>query len=75
MKEEEIIEKLYQESEEFKRLKDEHGELEKKLSEYISKPYLTTEEQIEVENIKKRKLYLKDKMYIMVEKYKRGGLD
>ncbi len=74
MREEEIIEKLYSENEEFRKLKDEHRELEKRLQEYVSKPYLTTSEQVEMENIKKRKLYLKDRMYMMVEKYKRGEL-
>ncbi len=74
MKEDEIIEKLYKESEEFRKLKDEHRMLEKKLESYIKKPYLSPKEQIEVETIKKKKLYLKDKMYMMIEKYKKGKL-
>ncbi len=76
MKDEEIMEKLYKENEEFRRLKDEHSNLEKKLQEFISKPYLTTNEQVEMENIKKKKLYLKDKMYMMIKKYrKEKGLE
>jgi len=61
--------------EEFKKLKMEHAQLESRLEElYSSKRFFTTEEEIEIKGIKRRKLQLKDKMNAIVSKVKKGEL-
>lgn len=39
-----------------------HQMLEKRLRVLLEKPYLTDEEEIEIKNLKKKKLYYKDLM-------------
>lgn len=70
MKEEEIIEALKKESKEFSRLYKEHRDMDSQLLEYNKKTYLTPEEEIEVQRIKKEKLYKKDKIMELIRGYK-----
>jgi uncharacterized protein YdcH (DUF465 family) len=73
MTEQEIIERLMENHEEFKKLKMEHARLESRLEElYSSKRFFTTEKEIEIKGIKRRKLQLKDKMNVIVSKVKKG---
>ena len=65
-----IKEKLISESVEFKRLYDRHQSCEKRLDVLNSHTYLTSDEEREMADIKKRKLNLKDKMQRLIEKYK-----
>jgi hypothetical protein len=43
-------------------LKKQHREIDQKIDVMLSKPYLTTEEQIEVATLKKLKLKMKDEI-------------
>lgn len=71
MKEEEIAEILKRENEEFKRLVEEHRNLDNMLSEIDRKPYLTAEEEIERKRIQKLKLNKKDRMAELIREYKK----
>ncbi len=70
----EIIEKLMSVNEDFRKLKEEHAKLEERLEELQGKKYITTEEEIEIKAIKRRKLELKDKMNEFIVKVKKGEL-
>ncbi|RLE00246.1 MAG: DUF465 domain-containing protein [Aquificota bacterium] len=75
MTEQEIIEKLMETHEEFKKLKAEHARLEARLEEiYSSKRFFSTEEEVEIKSIKRRKLQLKDKMNEIIFMVKKGEL-
>jgi len=61
--------------EEFKKLKAEHAQLEARLEEiYSSKRFFSTEEEVEIKSIKRRKLQLKDKMNEIIFMVKKGEL-
>lgn len=70
MKEEEIIEILKRENEEFRKLYEEHRQLDSLLDELNKRVYLTPEEEIEKKRMQKEKLYKKDKMAEMIRQYK-----
>jgi uncharacterized protein len=53
---------LLQTDEEFHQLAAKHHELDVRLHELTSKPYLSETEQLEQVNLKKQKLQLKDRM-------------
>ncbi|MFN3480567.1 MAG: DUF465 domain-containing protein [Thermodesulfovibrionales bacterium] len=71
MREEEIVEILKRENEEFKRLSEEHRNLDNMLTEIDRKPYLTAEEEIERKRIQKLKLNKKDRMAELIREYKK----
>jgi uncharacterized protein YdcH (DUF465 family) len=71
MKEAEIVEILKGENEEFKRLYQEHRELDNRITEFNKKPHLSTEEEVEKKRIQKEKLYKKDKMAEFIRQYKK----
>ncbi|HOA83782.1 DUF465 domain-containing protein [Thermodesulfovibrio thiophilus] len=73
MKEEDIIEILKRENEEFRKLYEEHRHLDSLLDEMNKKAYLTPEEEIEKKRMQKEKLYKKDKMAEMIRQYKMKG--
>ncbi len=58
----ELIEKLLTENEEFKALREEHVEFERKIEELMKKRPQTSEVHFEIETLKKKKLQGKDKM-------------
>ena len=60
--------------EEFSRLAREHSDHEQQLESLASRPFLTEEERIQEINLKKRKLYLKDQMERMIQKYKKDSV-
>lgn len=72
MKEQEIIEKLKQEDEEFKKLSQEHKSLDEKLVDIDKKRYLNSDEEIERKKLQKQKLIKKDKMAQLVRDYKKN---
>ncbi len=72
MSEEEIIETLKKDNEEFRRLYQEHRQLDSILSELNKKHYLTPEEELEVLRMKKEKLSKKDKIAELIKHFKRG---
>lgn len=71
MREEEIVELLKKENEEFKRLSEEHRNLDSLLTEMDSKRYLTPEEEIERKKLQKLKLLRKDRMAEIIREYKK----
>ncbi len=71
MKENEIIELLKKENEEFRKLSEEHRNLDMLLADIDSKRYLTPDEEMERKKIQKQKLLKKDKMAEMVREYKK----
>ena len=54
----------------FAELAQTHGEYEKRLSELAALHYPSAEEQMEEATLKKKKLYLKDQMEMMLRRYK-----
>ncbi len=60
MKEEEIVEVLKKENAEFKKLTEEHRNLEELLAKIDNKRFLTPEEEVERKTIQKKKLLKKD---------------
>ncbi|HXX56479.1 MAG TPA: DUF465 domain-containing protein [Thermodesulfovibrionales bacterium] len=72
MKDEEIIQLLLKESEEFKKLEQDHKNLKGMLAEIDKKVYLSPEEEMERKKIQKLKLSKKDKMAELVREYKKS---
>jgi uncharacterized protein YdcH (DUF465 family) len=72
LKEQEIVELLKKENEEFKRLSEEHRSLDIFLAEMDNKRYLTQEEEVERKKIQKQKLLKKDRMAEFIRKYKKS---
>ncbi|HHN63829.1 MAG TPA: DUF465 domain-containing protein [Nitrospirae bacterium] len=74
MREQEIMDVLRAENEEFRKLEQEHRALDMKLQQYEGKPYLTAEDEIQIKSIKKQKLARKDRMAELIRQYKRMAL-
>ncbi len=72
MDERELKERLAQEDPEFQLVVEQHRECEKRLEELGLRGFLTDEEEQEEKELKKRKLILKDKMYIMMTRYQKS---
>jgi uncharacterized protein YdcH (DUF465 family) len=71
LKEREIVEFLKKENEEFRRLSEEHRNLDELLVEIDDRKYLTPEEEVERKKIQKQKLLKKDRMAELVREYKK----
>lgn len=61
-KQEELIERLMRENEEFLKAKQAHSQLANQLEELEKKPFLTPQDEMEIKIIKKKKLVFKDQM-------------
>lgn len=72
MKDEEIVEVLKRESEEFRRILLEHKELDNQLQDLGKKAYLTPEEEMEEKRMKKEKLSRKDRIAQLVRDYRKA---
>lgn len=72
MKENDIVEFLRNQNEEFRKLSEEHRNLDGLLSQIDSKRYLSAEEEVERKRIQKQKLLKKDRMAELVRQYKRN---
>lgn len=72
MKEQQIADVLVNENEEFRKLGEEHKNLEEILAEMNNKVYLTSEEEIEKKRIQKLKLVKKDRMAELIREYKKS---
>jgi uncharacterized protein YdcH (DUF465 family) len=72
MDEKELKELLIRENPEFRKLHKQHQLLEKKLVKYGKKSFLTDREKVEEKELKKQKLALKDKMYLMMEELRKS---
>lgn len=67
---EDLIERVKVESEEFRTLYLEHLEIEKKLLEFSKSKYLTPEGDVEKKRLQKIKLSGKDRMAKILKQYK-----
>jgi uncharacterized protein YdcH (DUF465 family) len=72
MKEKELMELLLKRDEVFKKAYKQHKQLEKKLEKLKQKNFLTESEKQEEKEFKKKKLFLKDKMYYLMTEYKKA---
>lgn len=75
MKEEEIVEVLKKDNAEFKKLTEEHRDLEELLARIDSKRFLTPEEEVERKTIQKKKLLKKDKMAALIRNFKKSHMN
>ena len=55
-----------------KRMGYEHQKLEKKLDKFKRKNFLAEEEKLAERELKKKKLFLKDKMYYLMAEYRKS---
>jgi len=65
-----IKEHLLQSSEEFRRLAQKHTNYKEQLEKLLHRGYLSEEEKVEEVKLKKWKLYVKDQMELMIQKYR-----
>lgn len=72
MKEAEIISILRSESEEYRKIEEEHRKLDKDLDEMSKKRYLTSDEEVEKKRMQKQKLQYKDRMAELIREYNRN---
>ncbi len=72
MTDEEIVEALKQQNEEFKKLYTEHKELNLQLDELNKKHYLTPEEEFDRKRMQKEKLQRKDRIAELIREYKKN---
>jgi uncharacterized protein YdcH (DUF465 family) len=69
-KDEKLMQRLWEEDEEFRQLKEEHTWFHRKVEDLDKKPFLTPAERMKREELKKRKLILKDKMEEIMTAYR-----
>jgi uncharacterized protein YdcH (DUF465 family) len=69
-KEEELVERLMRENEEFSKTKQAHVQLAKQLDELEKKPFLSPQDEMEIKILKKKKLALKDQMEKILVKHR-----
>ena len=66
----ELIARYGENDPELKALLDEHIAFEKRLEKFENKPFLTPAEELEMKELKKKKLAGKTRMQAILEKYK-----
>ena len=59
---EELKQRLLQSDDQFRQLATQHHDLDEKIQNLASRPYLSQPEQLEEVTLKKKKLFLKDQM-------------
>ncbi len=69
-KEDELIERLMRENEEFLKAKQAHVQFAGQLEELEKKPFLTPQDEMEVKILKKKKLACKDQMERILMQYR-----
>ncbi len=67
----EITQRLLTTDEEFKKLHEQHQEMEQMLAKFKGRLYLSPSEEAEVKRLKKKKLLRKDEMYRKIFEYKK----
>lgn len=68
----ELRELLMTNSEEYRRLAAEHQSYENQLEQLTHRHHLTDDERLKEITLKKKKLMLKDQMYSIIQKYRKG---
>ncbi len=69
-KDEELIERLMTENEDFLKAKKAHTQLARQLEELEKKPFLTPQDEMEIKILKKKKLAWKDQMEKILIQYR-----
>ena len=69
-----LKDRLLTQSEEYRRLDQQHHEYESQLRSFTDKVVLSDEEQVEEVTLKKKKLQLKDRMEAIARQYREGAL-
>ena len=67
----ELQDQLLKENAEYRRLVAEHQSYDDQLEGLYNKHFLSEEEQLQERTLKKKKLMLKDRMYSMVQQYRK----
>lgn len=75
MTDNEVIERLKKENDEFKKVEEEHRLLDEQIAAIDRKLYLTTDEEMEKRKLQKIKLIKKDRMSEFIRDYKRNHLN
>ncbi len=73
MTREEIIKKLYEEDLKFREWKDKHDELDKDIAKLEKHHPMTHDLELEIEKLKKEKLYYKDLMEQRIQESMKSG--
>ena len=66
---------LIETNQEFRELASRHHTLDHRLHELEAKQYLSNDEQFEEISLKKRKLYIKDRMEVMIRQHRAGAVN
>ena len=72
MDEQKIKARLAAENKEFRAIFEEHQTCERELSRFSNKSFLTDEESAMVKELKRKKLTLKDRMYLMMDEFRKS---
>lgn len=72
MEENELKELLIKESDEFKEVYERHQKCEKELDQLKKQDFQTDQDRLKERELKKIKLALKDKMYVIMAKYRKS---
>ncbi|HIP42987.1 MAG TPA: DUF465 domain-containing protein [Aquifex aeolicus] len=75
MDREQIIQELYQKDSQFKEFKDKHEELDKKIKKLEKHHPMTHDLELEIEKLKKEKLYYKDLIEQKIQEYMKTKTD
>ena len=67
----ELRNQLFKENAEYRRLATEHQSYDSQLEDLTNKHFLSEEEKLQERTLKKKKLMLKDRMYSMVQQYRK----
>jgi hypothetical protein len=70
VREEELIERLMKENEDFLKAKQFHVQLTRQLEDLENRPFLTPQDETEIKILKKRKLIYKDQMERILMQYR-----
>jgi hypothetical protein len=73
MGEKELKRTLMLENEEFREVVEQHQKYDDELEKLRAKHYLTEDEKLKIRELKKKKLVLKDKMYIIMTEYRKSS--
>ncbi|NOR12018.1 MAG: DUF465 domain-containing protein [Candidatus Aminicenantes bacterium] len=73
MGEKELKKTLMQENQEFKAVVELHQKYDDELEKLESITYLSESEKLRIRELKKKKLALKDKMYVMMTEYRKSS--
>jgi uncharacterized protein YdcH (DUF465 family) len=68
----ELREQLLHTNEDYRRLAAEHQSYSDQLEKLNSRPHLSDEEKMQGVMLKKKKLLLKDQMYVMLQKHRKA---